>query len=65
MDNLVSLGNVRYQVDISLFVSDMIVHTLRTVRFIRSLARCVKYDAKGGKSRSTFCKVAGRVMIIV
>ena len=29
------------------------------VRYIRSLARCVKYDAKGGKSRSTFCKVAG------
>ena len=29
-------------------------------RYIRSLARCVKYEAKGGKSRSTFCKVAGR-----
>jgi 1-phosphatidylinositol-3-phosphate 5-kinase len=26
-------------------------------RFIRSLSRCVKFDAKGGKSRSTFCKV--------
>lgn len=29
-------------------------------RFIHSLARCVKYDAKGGKSRSTFCKVIGK-----
>ena len=29
--------------------------------FIRSLSRCVKYDAKGGKSRSTFCKVSGKM----
>ena len=38
------------------------------VRFVRSLARCVKYDAKGGKSRSMFCKVAGehlKVVVIV
>ena len=27
---------------------------------MRSLTRCVKYEAKGGKSRSAFCKVAGR-----
>ena len=27
--------------------------------FICSLSRCIKYDAKGGKSRSAFCKVAG------
>jgi len=28
-------------------------------RFIRSLARCVKWEAKGGKSGSSFCKVVG------
>ena len=32
-------------------------------RYVRSLARCIKYDAKGGKSRSTFCKVAGIYII--
>ena len=30
-------------------------------RFIHSLTRCVKYEAKGGKSRSAFCKVAGKL----
>ena len=32
-------------------------------RFIRSLSRCVKFDAKGGKSRSTFCKVIGKLAL--
>ena len=38
------------------------VHCISTssIRFIRSLSRCVKFDAKGGKSRSTFCKVIGK-----
>ena len=34
-------------------------------RFIRSLSRCVKFDAKGGKSRSTFCKVIGTLFLTV
>lgn len=32
-------------------------------KFIRSLTRCVKFEAKGGKSRSAFCKVAGKNVI--
>ena len=31
-------------------------------RFIRSLARCVKWEARGGKSGSSFCKVVGELI---
>ena len=31
-------------------------------RFIRSLSRCVKFDVKGGKSRSTLCKLIGEIL---
>ena len=32
-------------------------------RFIRSLARCVKWQARGGKSGSSFCKVVGKLIV--
>ena len=31
------------------------------IRFIRSLARCVKFEAKGGKSRAMFLKTYGEL----
>ena len=46
--------------EVAVFAS-IICYVLCSIRFIRSLARCIKYDAKGGKSRSAFCKVAGRI----
>ena len=46
-------------------------HQLRQVvfsygeeRFIRSLARCVKWQARGGKSGSSFCKVVGELIVL-
>lgn len=30
-------------------------------RYIRSLARCVRYEAKGGKSKSMFLKTFGKL----